>query len=792
MDFEVPFVGRKDILDRIEAQWDRYRLFGIYGLRSVGKTRLTQKIIHNNKKLDAETTNIWIDLRKSSSLRRIYLHLCEKLNIQNIFENDDDLLAEICKKLDTRKTTFIVFDNSEGVIDNPEMYIKFKDITEFILQCCNGVKIFVTSTSDPEFTGDYVSTVDVPSLSEMESKELLRNAAPSVDFGDYLQDIVTYCEGLPLALLMIASELEDKMSSIYSPEDIVTNFTKTSRLQVLSGEFYPKEEQFDYIYLSYLKRLTEEAQRRLAVLGYIPGTFNVHQASEMLDDVSDEVTMETTLKPMTRSYVTKFDQEKNRFDIYTILRECLENFLKIENVTDVRKRYCSIFSKILQEIILRFRTKHFMEALATFNLEHQNFLKLFTDVIYSTEDTYPVFIDLARKATGEIQYFMAKEGFHFYEQCIRLCIQNKMKVDEALVRVSYGAALTNIKEDLKNGEDNYRLAIDVLEKSSFSNVKYELAFAYQRLGWNIGSQGKIQEALSILTMALELENDLGLQHDTLILQTLNTLGVFHVYAGNFEAAEEFHLESLKRRIEVYKTEDHPFIGSVKNNIGELFRGKGNIDKAHMYFQQSLDIKIRTGATDHSVVMSETNVALSMATLGQFKEAFDTLDDATNRLSKYPGLYEDTKALVKHIRGQVFYEQNKLKLAKKFLKEALIMRREILPDGLNMVESLLYLGKCYLGLSKYEKALQILSEALELKESVYEMPTSTLIVDTYEALEKVYTSLNDMLGLQKTYEGKAKELYRLVCVYDDFGNRQKMDYFQNKLSNLECKIKMFEF
>lgn len=245
MDSEVPFVGRKDILDRIETEWDCYRLFGFYGLRSVGKTRLVQEIIlHNKTKSRAEVTEIWIDLRKSSSLRRLYLHLCEKLKIENTFENDDDLLAEICKRLENDKATVIVFDNAEDVVDNAEMNIKFKDVSEFILHCCNGVKILVTSTSDPEFTGEYVRPVDVPSLSENESKDLLQIAAPSVDFGEYLHDIVKYCEGLPLALLMIASELENKISSIYSPEDIVTNFTKTSRLKVLSGEFYPKGEQF--------------------------------------------------------------------------------------------------------------------------------------------------------------------------------------------------------------------------------------------------------------------------------------------------------------------------------------------------------------------------------------------------------------------------------------------------------------------------------------------------------------------------------------------------------------------
>lgn len=62
---------------------------------------------------------------------------------------------------------------------------------------------------------------------------------------------------------------------------------------------------------------------------------------------------------------------------------------------EVRARFCKTFSAILKQIEKKTTTQEFADAICKLNLEYQNFQKLFTDVIYCTEDTYHVFIDLA-------------------------------------------------------------------------------------------------------------------------------------------------------------------------------------------------------------------------------------------------------------------------------------------------------------------------------------------------------------------------------------------------------------
>ena len=71
------------------------------------------------------------------------------------------------------------------------------------------------------------------------------------------------------------------------------------------------------------------------------------------------------------------------------------NIWSSRNILGVRARFCRTFAAILKQIEKKTHTIDYADALCRLNIEYQNFRKLFTDVIYCTEDTYHVFIDLA-------------------------------------------------------------------------------------------------------------------------------------------------------------------------------------------------------------------------------------------------------------------------------------------------------------------------------------------------------------------------------------------------------------
>jgi hypothetical protein len=89
-----------------------------------------------------------------------------------------------------------------------------------------------------------------------------------------------------------------------------------------------------------------------------------------------------------------------------VIVDLMAEYTKIMYFSGVRARFCKTFSDILKEIERKTYTGEYADALCRLNVEHQNFNKLFTDVIYCTEDTYHVFIDLAATtiAGGSIMF----------------------------------------------------------------------------------------------------------------------------------------------------------------------------------------------------------------------------------------------------------------------------------------------------------------------------------------------------------------------------------------------------
>ena len=65
-----------------------------------------------------------------------------------------------------------------------------------------------------------------------------------------------------------------------------------------------------------------------------------------------------------------------------------------------------MFAELMQDISQKMDSDKYTEALCMYNMEQQNFQKLMTDVIYTNEDTYPVYVDLATTAFPVITRFV--------------------------------------------------------------------------------------------------------------------------------------------------------------------------------------------------------------------------------------------------------------------------------------------------------------------------------------------------------------------------------------------------
>lgn len=270
MDLESPFIGRSLYFEDLLERWEELRCVGVYGMRSVGKSRFVKQLLNLVSKhlSDNDYITAWIDVRNLQSLRQIYLTLSEKLNIPIMDDENDFRRAVLARISEIKQNLWIVLDNGEDVIDS-DLNNDFIELCKQITNQNVKVKVIITSTShlscNTIYPGMGYYDIELSPLSLLESKELLQKSAPSVDYGIYLDKIAELCEGLPLALLMTGSELEQDEEGLLDPCDMVELLNKC-RLKVLSQDLYPIQEIIGKLILS-------EGERR-SIIYYIITTVN--------------------------------------------------------------------------------------------------------------------------------------------------------------------------------------------------------------------------------------------------------------------------------------------------------------------------------------------------------------------------------------------------------------------------------------------------------------------------------------------------------------------------------------
>lgn len=246
IDIEVDFVGRENDLDELQKAWKSHKIFGIFGLRSVGKSRLVTEFL--NRKSD-KFVRLYTDMKLISDTKSLYTKLCASYGMEPELKAVDGnrWVYHICEAVRAANGKYFIF-----VFDNTEDYQEFKGVDirdSFFLLCttlvrqCTNMKIFITSTTRVQFAQlkkVYFSHEVFP-LKQRETRYLLKSVTEGIDLGEYENSIVNLCEGLPLLALMVGSELTEDFGMV-TPKDMV-EFLLTCRLKALSREFYPQEDR---------------------------------------------------------------------------------------------------------------------------------------------------------------------------------------------------------------------------------------------------------------------------------------------------------------------------------------------------------------------------------------------------------------------------------------------------------------------------------------------------------------------------------------------------------------------
>lgn len=218
-----PFIGRKQFLKTLADNWIFYRIFGVYGTRSVGKSRTIKEFLRDlqRQKGSPNLKIIDVDLKMIKTVGQLKLVL---LSSCGLFPDDlstdshGDFLGHISTYFQNNqsKQCILLFDNAEDFVEGNFCSV-FLSTCEYLIKSCPNLNIVITSTSQVNFSQirrAYFS-IEMPGMSPEDGLMLLYRISSTINpTGDSVKDsetkehllkIVELCAGLPLALLMVAA-----------------------------------------------------------------------------------------------------------------------------------------------------------------------------------------------------------------------------------------------------------------------------------------------------------------------------------------------------------------------------------------------------------------------------------------------------------------------------------------------------------------------------------------------------------------------------------------------------------
>ncbi|WAR11280.1 hypothetical protein MAR_025460, partial [Mya arenaria] len=399
------FVERNTEISKLDKEWAEHRIFGIYGLRAIGKSCFVAQFLKTRG-----FASIMCECSTIPTQGSLCSLLCSKLGIipGKIVPESDAWIEHICEALQDQESDItVVFDNAEDTIEGPAGDT-FLHLCDAIVEHCTNVQVIITSTTRvlfPRHSQVYFS-LELPPLGPKESFELFTVAAPGVALGSYADALIELCEGLPLLILLTAAELQADGGFI-APADMVQLLLECRLETVSNSLFYPKGG------------MDSEAR-----------------------------TKAFTLRPIRVRHVLNYDSNEQRFNIQGILREVIRANFVIKNLEEIRFRYSKLFSRVMKDIAHRMGTCEYTKAIADFALEQPNLRKLLHEVHHTKQENYKFFIEMASECTDLIEQFMAEESDNFYDGCLRLADMYGEVKDKATVHVAVGSMETLTKKSL--------------------------------------------------------------------------------------------------------------------------------------------------------------------------------------------------------------------------------------------------------------------------------------------------------------------------------------------------------
>ncbi|XP_064621393.1 uncharacterized protein LOC135484152 [Lineus longissimus] len=756
--WEYGFTGRSKNLKEAQDAWNKEKkqIFGIYGFKSVGKTRFGKELVLRQGITEGNLYQL--DFSGITSLNDLIIHVVSVFGPAEPL-HERNWISGICRCLMrsiAEKDVVVFIDNAEDVDEEEVLKSAFIKMCEELVKVSTLVKVVFTSCLKFRFArvGMIYKAIQLQQLSADESRKLLRAVVDGMDLQGQEDKIIELCAGLPLALMIAGSELMEDERQL-SPPELVT-LLEQSRLQPMSREHYGEDERMGNVIGGAITRLCDILQQYYASVNFIPGSFSKAAAAAVMDFDNNAQAIDKAMIPLARRCLVSYDGLTERFDIHDMQREFLMNNIHIRDLLGVRTRFCQFYSQCLLQLQKTVDSKNSGQALVPINMDLKNFKKLLEKAAHSAGDgTFDVFMKAATEANYLIQFYMPEQVVPFYQVMLDTCIDHGSEYETGVLMSIYGEAVSENKGDYKGGLEWYWKAEQKLLPYGDSR---RLAEVYQHIGWHHYTSGNGDEAVKHHKKSYRMLKALGIDEDLQFARVMNCLGVAYVYIGKAKEAEKYHLRSLAMRLRLVG-EKHLNIAMHYNNVGLMYELKEDYENAIMYFEKSYKLKLEILGPSKTVIISMRNLGLQWVRVGQYEKALDLVQENLETFDQVPDDDHSSKSNILKVRGAAYLGMGEYRKAESYLRQLLAIQKEVLPGHRSLVKTLTQLGRAVRKQGRPEEARVFLQEAYGMKGAAIAC-RGKFLFENLQEFAKLYLDLGDQQRASDYYREALCELHRV--------------------------------
>jgi tetratricopeptide (TPR) repeat protein len=292
-------------------------------------------------------------------------------------------------------------------------------------------------------------------------------------------------------------------------------------------------------------------------------------------------------------------------------------------------------------------------------------------------------------------------------------------------------------------------AVEISERVNGTNTA-GTATRYHLLAICLLSANRIDDAEKMERKSLAIRGSILPRPDIDLAISHNELGRVLLTRGTFEVAKEQYLEALSI-LNQMPVIDNVILGTVTENLAEVFHYLGRDKEAEQYCRQSLDLRLKLyGVLNSQTIKMQTDLAVILEINGRFEEAEKLLSAALGS-SKQVNSDKPAIATILSTLSEIAFRRGDYTKAEEYTDQALAIRKvDPGPRSYMTALSLNILALIALVRDDYDKADRIYSEVQSILEEVKGKRHSEVAV---------VIGSRAQVAMQKGDYSRAEELFR---------------------------------